>query len=184
MDLPPQPQPSAIEVTYEDDPLTLEWPVGLGNAKRIAVGMLLGGASLASAGGALFLGASIWSQPGFPSGGDLFGTLALLVLALLLALAALFGLRRMAALAGGTGQARLVLQKDALIWVPGGGGQIPQVYRKSEILRIEAGPGRVALVLEDAPHRRFHVRLKGRFATGDPAWLGGVLQGWFAQGKA
>ena len=185
MDLPPQPQPSAIEVTCEDDPLTMEWPAAFGNSKRAGKAVLWGsfGAFLVLV--SLCLLATPFLITWAPGAGwTHLGTV--LVCALPAALAgfqASRAFRRMTTLASDTGSARLVLHHDSLIWVPGG-GSIPQVYRKSEVTGISAiptlKPRRVGFVLEDAPHPRFHVVLKGRFAPGDLTWLAEVLGRWFA----
>ncbi len=158
----------------------MEWPAAFGNSKRA-------GKSLAWAllGGLLALGSlgiGIWIACSFPT----LNSYPLVIcagfavgLGLLTAKAA----RRAILLAEDTGSARLVLHHDSLIWVPGGGA-IPQVYRKSEITAVAPiptlKPRRVGLVLEEAPHPRFHVVLKGRFAPRDLAWLAEVLGKWFA----
>ena len=180
MDLPPQPQPSTIDVTCEDDPLTLEWPAAFGNSKRAGKALAWGifGAVL----GLLCLLTAAWLVSSLQ-------TLDLYPLIVAVGFTGGFGilaantLRRATRLASDTGSARLVLHNDSVIWVAGG-GTIPHVYRKSEITGISAiptlKPRQVGFVLEEAPHPRFHVVLKGRFAPGDLAWLAGVLGRWFA----
>ncbi len=177
MELPPQPTPSAIEVTCEDDPLTLEWEVSLGSLRRGLAVLPWGAASVAAVG--LTLGSlRDWGDPGRP--------LATLTTAALLAstICILYlAWKHLFFMATTMGQARLVLHPDSLIWVAGG-GRIPQVYRKSEVVGIETeppgAPREVFLVVEGENELPSSLHLRGRFAPGDAQWLAGVLRQWRA----
>ena len=159
---PPQPSPSAVEITCEDDPFTLEWEVG-GALPRSRLGILVGIESIllmACALGFLFLPGT-WGR-------------ALLGLAVLVGIAmpVLF-LRAFLK----SGRARLVFQKDALIWVPGD-GRIPQVWRRDEITAVEASPRRLSLAIDSGSTPRERRELVGRFLDGDRVWLGELLKRW------
>jgi hypothetical protein len=175
VDLPPQPSPSGIEVTCEDDPLTLEWEVTFGSKRRgLAVGLWI--ATMATG-----MGLTFWSYTTI-GGRDWFGpplrTAALAAMTLwIIALA----LGHILPLATATGQARLVLHPDSFIWV-GGSGQIPQVYRKSEVVGIEAEPSvdprDVTIVVEADNRLHYPLPMRGNFAPGDLPWLADVLRRW------
>ncbi len=167
MQLPSRPSPSAIEVTSEDDPLTLEWPPAPGSVGR-AWTLLRCGALGAVA--AALAACAFWRALG----------VFLLCWLLLLRLGMARWGRRSFPPARELGQARLVLQEDALIFVPGG-GTIPQVYAKTEVLGIDSRPRKLMLLVEEGGQRRT-VRLSGRFASGDLAWLAELLKRWLAEG--
>ena len=168
MDLPPQPNPSAIEVTHEDDPLTLEWRVALGGSRRkAAVGGWLALMALPILVGHMLMG-KVWFRDGLP---------LLLVLGAAGLWAIPFGIRQILGLLSAMGDARLVLHPDSLIWVPGGGG-IPEVHRKSEVLEVHLESREVILEVEVDAKTTMNLHLRGRFAPGDAAWLSDVLERW------
>lgn len=164
MALPPQPEPSAVEITCEDDPFTLEWEVGSTPPKERIQRLVAAEAALltACAMGFVFL-------PGN------WGT-AVLALAVLVGIAMAF---RMMKASLKSGRARLVFQKDALIWVPGN-GRIPQVWRRDEVTAVEASARSLALKIDSGSAPREHRELVGNFQEGDRVWLGDLLKRWQA----
>lgn len=162
MNLPPQPSPSGIEVTHEDDPLTMEWRILLGSTRRkwtVGVWLII-----------LALGLAPWAIPAPPALYVVFGIWSLIATGA--------SVLNIVKLTTTSGDARLVLHPDSLIWVPGG-GSIPQVFRKSEIQRVQRKGGRVILSVENEPGSGAkHLPLRGRFAPGDAAWLGDILERW------
>ncbi len=165
----------------------MEWPAAFGNSKRAGRALTLAavGAFMALASLTLLwiVARALPKTLASPTPRDLWGCCGSTLTAGLAASLAVKAFRRTITLASDTGSARLVLHHDSLIWVAGG-GTLPQVWRKSEITSVAAiptlKPRRVGFVLEDAPHPRFHIVLKGRFAPGDLVWLGDVLKRWFA----
>lgn len=166
MTLPPQPSPSGIEVTHEGDPLTLEWRVRFGGKRR----KLMVGAWMV----VLALGLAPWALRG-PAG-------LYVVIALWTALTFRAGILGILKLMKASGDARLVLHPDSLIWVPGG-GSVPQVFRKSEVVEIQKKSRETALIVdtEDWGSAPRGLPLRGLFAPGDAAWLSDVLERWLRE---
>ena len=172
MELPPQPSPSGIEVTCEDDPLTLEWEVPAVSLLRTLATwtLLLGLAALvALPAAAKVLAPGAWR-------GDMLYIIAAALLVLTLTSCLLVWNP-----APVRGNARLVLHPDSMIWVPGD-GSIPQVYRKTEVSAIDATPEvdpvTLALRVEPGSGPRVRVPLSGVFRPGDLPWLAEVLERW------
>ena len=162
MTLPPQPNPSGIEVTHEDDPLTMEWRVRLGSFRR----QIEVGACLLMIAGSILASAWLWREEGWGE-------------ALVFLLVPPVGVWWILGLMKQTGDARLVLHPDSLIWVPGG-GSIPRVFRKSEILSVRPKAGSVTLAVELGAAPGMNLHLRGLFAPGDAEWLGDILHRWLS----